>query len=331
MSYKTKPILITGGCGYVGSRVAKILADEGYKIIIADKIKPKDRKISFPKTVEFRYGDLRIIENAKKAVKGVGVVLHLAANIGPLTYMHEHQAEIMQENLDIDAALYPACVGNVDTIIYSSSSMVFQNAPHYPYKEDDLNKTIIPTNVYGFSKLAGEYFCISYNKQFNLPYVIIRYHNIYGPGEDSKGSKPGDIHVIPALVEKVLNKQYPLEFLNNPKKSTRPFTYIDDAVDTTVKIVKLTLKKDCRVLNNDFNIGPEEATNILELGEMIWRILGDKRPFKYKIKLTEAVTAERRELDNSKIKNIGIWDPKVSLDDGIMKTAEWIKKRHKHS
>ncbi len=322
-----KPILITGGTGYVGSRVAQKLATEGYRVIVADKVKPEERGIVFHPLIEFRHGDLRIPENSQKAVKGVGLVLHLAANIGPLTYMHEHQAEIIQENSAIDAAFYPACVAEgVEAVIYSSSSMVFQHAPHYPYQEKDVVNILPPTNVYGFSKLNGEYFCYSYKEQYGLPYVIIRYHNIYGPGEDSKGSTPGDIHVIPALVEKTLKGQYPLELIGNPE-ATRPFTYVDDAVDTTIKIIKLALKKDSRIINNDFNIGSKEVLKISDLAEKIWRIVGDNRPFQYVVKPTKAITAERREMDTSKIFSVNIWQPQVSLEEGIKKTAEWIRNR----
>ena len=130
---KKKPILITGGCGYIGSRLAVLLDKKDYKVVVADKATPKERKIDFPKSIEFRQGDLREKENAVKAVKGTGTIVHLAANIGALTYMHEHQAEIIQENSAIDANIYPAAVEeNIKRIIYSSSSMVFQHAHKFP-------------------------------------------------------------------------------------------------------------------------------------------------------------------------------------------------------
>lgn len=204
--------------------------------------------------------------------------------------------------------------------------MVFQHATHYPYKEEDLPKVNPPTNIYGLSKLVGEYFCKAYQAQYGLPYVIIRYHNIYGPGEDSKGETPGDIHVIPALIEKVLSGQYPLELLGDPA-ATRPFTYVDDAVEATVRIVEEAVKENPQVLNNDFNIGVREATKILDLAELIWKILGDNRPFKFAAKETKAVTALHREMDPTKIEKIIGWKAHTSLEEGIKKTAEWIKTR----
>jgi len=322
-----KPILITGGCGYIGSRLALLLDKKGYKVIVADKTTPQERGIDFPDSIELRKGDLREKSVAKEAARGVGTVVHLAANIGALTYMHKYQAEILQENCAIDASFYPMAVkAGVERIIYSSSSMVFQHASQFPYQEEDLPNIKPPTNIYGMSKLMGEYFCRAFYEQFGLFYVILRYHNIYGPGESSKGEEPGDIHVIPALIEKVLNNQYPIEILGDPE-ATRTFTYVDDAVKATFMITERALKNDKEVLNNDFNIGPDKALKITELAKTIWELLGDERPFKYKMVRTKAVTAKRREMSSQKIKEIIGWEPETKLKEGILKTAQWIKAR----
>ena len=322
-----KTILITGGCGYVGSRVAKVLVDAGEKVIVVDKATPEERNADLPASVEFRQVNLVDPVKTKEALRGADVILHLAANIGPLTYMRDHQAEILEENTAIDASVYPALreVG-MPPIIYSSSSMVFQKSQVYPYRESDLDTVLLPTNVYGFSKLTGEYFCKAAKEQYGQKYTIIRYHNIYGPGEDSKGSSPGDIHVIPALIDKVLSGQYPLVFLGSVE-ATRPFTYVDDAVDATVALVRKVLEGDTNVINNDFNIGPNEATKILDLGKRIWDLLGDGRPFEYQLEKSTAITADRREMIADKLVDVTGWQPKVSLDEGIQKTAEWIKNR----
>lgn len=320
-------ILITGGCGYVGSRVAEKLAKEGWQVVVVDIATPEERGIKFSQGVEVRQHDLRIPAEAKKGLAGAGVVLHLAADIGSLTYMHDHQAEIIRNNSQIDAATYTALVENgAKHIIYSSSSMIFQHPPQFPYTEKDASKINPPTNVYGFSKLSGEYFCRSFKEQYGLDYTVIRYHNIYGPGEESKGATPGDIHVIPALLEKVINGQYPLEFLGNPN-ATRPFTYVDDAVEATIEIIKRVGAGNEAMLSNDFNIGNDKYFTILELGEIIWKMFGDGRGFKYTVATTKANTADRREVDITKIKETIDWSPKTSLEEGLKPTAEWIKRR----
>lgn len=323
----TKPIVITGGCGYIGSRIAARLAGEQLPVVVVDKATPEERGCAFSPAIEFRKADLRIAEDAQKVLRGAGVVLHLAANVGPLTYMQAHQADILQENAAIDAALYPALVhAGAAAVIYASSSMVYQRSGRYPYQEGDERQIPPPTNVYGFSKLIGEYFCRAFHAQRGLPFVIIRYHNVYGPGEDSKGSSPGDIHVIPALIEKAIKGDYPLEILGDPE-ATRPFTYIDDAVDATVRILELMRAHDARILHTDINIGPREATRILDLGKKIWELCGDGRPFAYRIVEAHADTAHRREMDAAKIERLTGWKPKTALEEGIRKTADWVRKR----
>ena len=325
---KSKIIGVTGGTGYVGSRTVNELRKRGHKVIAIDIVTPKERGLTFEEGVTFRNHDLRIPTEAKKALKDVDIVMQLAADIGSLTYMHDHMAEILVNNAQIDSALYPAMIENkVEHVIYSSSSMVFQHPPKFPYVESDLDKITPPSNVYGFSKLAGEYYCRSFQKQYGLPYTIIRYHNIYGAGEDSKGATPGDIHVIPALLEKVIvKKQYPIELLGEPQ-ATRPFTYVDDSIEATVKIIERAIDGAKSVLNEDYNIGNDVYYTIEKLAEIIWEKFGDGRPFKYKSVGTKAVTALRREVDITKIKNNIGWEPRTTLEAGLEPTAQWIRSR----
>ncbi len=319
-----KRVFVTGGLGFIGRKVAIELDKKKFKVIAVDKKVPQ-KHISLPKTIQVVRADLRNREQVEAILEEDSIVVHLAANIGSLTYMENHQAEILAENTAIDAALYPAMVKKgVSTIIYSSSSMVFQHAKNYPYKEDDLPYVPPPTNVYGLSKLIGEYFCKSFHAQYGLDYVILRYHNIYGPGEEAKGKSFGDIHPIPAFIQKILAGQYPIELLGNPN-ATRPFTYIDDAVSATVQLIEEASKKNPKVINEDFNIGPNTATKIVDVAEIIWTLMGDKREFAYIQIPVSAITAERREMDDTKIKNAISWEAKTSLKDGISNVLNAIK------
>lgn len=324
-----KTYIITGGTGYVGRRVAESLHEKGKKVIVVDIVPPDERNIVFSKGIEYRRADLRIPEQAVESLKGGDIVMHLAADIGSMTYMREHKGEILKNNSAIDSAIYPALLeNNISWIVYSSSSMVFQHPPKFPYVESDLLKINPPTNTYGLSKFVGEYFCSSFAEQYGLNYTVIRYHNIYGPGEDSKGSTPGDIHVIPALLEKVLNGQYPLEFIGDePDKATRPFVFVDDAVAATVDIVLRASAGEEVVKNEDFNIGNDKYYTILELGEEIWKLYGDGRDFQYKVIKTNSDTALRREVDITKVREQIGWSPKVGLEEGLEPTAKWIKER----
>jgi len=325
----SKVIAVTGGSGYVGSRVVKVLLEKGYEVISIDSVSPQDRPGNPKSNTTFRKCNLKVPEEAMIAFKGVDVVLHLAADIGSLSYMENHQADIITNNSQIDASVYPALVKNsVSHILYSSSSMVYQHPPRYPYTEKDISNINPPSNVYGFSKLSGEYFCRAFQSQYGLNYTILRYHNIYGPGEDSKGATPGDIHVIPALLEKVLiMKQYPIEIIGDPA-STRPFTYVDDAVDVTATLVEAAVKGEDKIKQQDYNIGCDTYYSIEQLAQIIWNQFGDKRAFSYVEVPKIGNTAIRREVDVSKLRADFNWSTKIELENGLKEVAKWIEGRN---
>ena len=320
-----KFILVTGGTGFIGNRCVSELSRRGHRVRVADPVSPQERGLSFPESVEFVRGTMSDPDFARSVIRGADTILHLAANIGSLGYMHEKQADILRDNMKIDVSLYQQAVKEGSPcIVYGSSSMVFQHVPRQPYTEEDLVHARPPSNIYGMSKLVGEYFCRAYFGQYGLPYVIMRYHNVYGPGELIKGESAGDIHVIPALIKKVLGGQYPLELLGK-EEATRPFTYIDDAVEATVMIIERALGRDPAVVAQDFNIGPRGGTRIVDVARIIWDVVGDGRPFKYEVKETDANTAVRREMVPDKIERVIGWRAKTGLRDGIEKTAAWIK------
>lgn len=319
---KNRNILVTGASGFLGTNLIKELSKDQYNIIAVDKKKP-GLDLGMP----IENVDLKNSKKIRKYLKDINIVVHLASDIGSLEYMHDKQADILAENMKIDSVLYPAMVeAKVKTVVYASSSMVFQNSPVFPYSEKDLNITPPPSNTYGFSKLAGEYFCKAFAAQYNLNYVILRYHNIYGPSEVPKGNGPGYIHVIPALLKKVFQGQYPLELIGDPE-SSRPFTYIDDAVSATARIINEAAKSNPKIINNDFNIGTKDATKIIDLAKLIWNIFGDNRKFAYKIKKTVANTALKREMSTDKIEEAIGWTAKIDLETGVKKVGEEMKKR----
>lgn len=333
---KTK-VLVTGGAGFIGRSVVEKLVETGkFDVALIDKTDPRRSPFPFPSVVKVFIGDLTNQQDVEKALQNIQIVVHLAADIGAMSYMDEYPADILQRNAMIDSIVYPAMVkAGVKTVLYSSSSMVFQQAKKMPYIEKDLHEIPTPANIYGFSKLLGEYFCRAYYQQYGLNYVIVRYHNVYGSGESSKfkvqsselivDKISGYIHVIPALIEKVLSGQYPVEILSNSKDSTRPFTYIDDAVEATVRLAEEAVIQNKQVLREDFNIGPKTATNIIDLAKLIWKIYGDGRPFQYILIPVESTTAIKREMDPSKIERVIGWKTRVGLEEGVRRLGKWMR------
>ena len=198
-----------------------------------------------------------------------------------------------------------------------SSSMVFERADVFPTPETAVESSPPPLTGYGFSKLAVEYIARTYYDEFAVPYVIVRPFNAYGPGEMS-GDRVGYAHVIPDLVNKILNGQYPLEILGSGKQ-IRSYTYVNDVADG---IMFAAMHAE----NNDFNIGNPIETSVLELAEMIWKLCGRKEPIKFRHLPSFKYDVQKRIPDISKIRKLG-WEPKTSLELGLRITIEWLKSR----
>lgn len=324
----SEKIIVTGGAGLIGREVVKALAKRGHEIVAFDRGNPEEREIVSPSSVEVVTGDLHNKDDIQRLLHGrkVSAVIHLAADIGPLSYMEENKDDIYSNNVIGDTNLFDAIAeSGIKTIVYASSSMVFQHAKRYPYNEEDLDSTPPPTNLYGLSKVAGEKLLRELHKKGKLNFVIMRYHGVVGLDEKPKGKGSEFVHVLPALVGKVVQGDYPIEILNNPAEESRTFTHINDIVSATVGLTEAALHHDQNVLNEDFNISSGKEITILNLARRIWELLGDNRPFSYTTRTVAADTAVRRFAQSRKLEKAIGWEPKKNLDDMIGDVAKALK------
>jgi nucleoside-diphosphate-sugar epimerase len=320
-------ILVTGGLGFIGSNLVKQLVELGSEVIIVDDLSKGNIKylddIKGHGNVMFIKRDLTK-ESVKDIIKNkdIELVFHLAAKIGGIKYFHKYPAVILRDNLLITINIFEGALdSNVEKITYFSSSMVFERSNTLPLSEDLLLKIPPPITSYGFSKLAGEYIARAYNEEYGIKYLIVRPFNVYGPGE-LPGEEPGLAHVIPDLVKKVADGQYPLEILGSGEQ-TRSFTYISDLTDAVLLLVE-------KAVNDDYNVGNDEEVKIIDLAKLIWEIYGRKEPFAVKNLPPLKYDVQRRVPDISKIKRLG-WAPKVKLRDGLRYYIEWFKTTYRRS
>jgi nucleoside-diphosphate-sugar epimerase len=314
-------VLVTGGLGFIGSNLVKRLVDLGCEVVVVDDLSKGNIKylndIKDSRNIAFIRRDL-----AKEGIrdvirdKGVDLVFHLAARIGGIKYFHKYPATILRDNLLITVNVFESVLNsNVEKVIYFSSSMVFERSNSFPLSEDLLMKIPPPITSYGCSKLTGEYIARAYNEEHGVKYLIVRPFNVYGPGE-LPGEEPGLAHVIPDLVKKVADGQYPLEIFGSGKQ-TRSFTYISDLIDGVLLLTE-------KAVNDDYNVGNDEETKIIDLARLIWEIYGRKEPFAVKYLPPLKYDVQRRVPDISKIKKLG-WAPRVKLRDGLRCYIDWYK------
>ncbi|MFN8641700.1 MAG: NAD(P)-dependent oxidoreductase [Candidatus Binatia bacterium] len=298
-------IVVTGGCGFIGSEVVRQLRAKGHAVRVVDNMsKPSSR---VPDGVEIVRGDLTQPGVARDAFQGARACINLAARIGGIGYFHKLPAEILSENNLIYSHTFEAAVAaKLERMLFISSSMVFESATSFPSREEDLRVIPPPFTAYGFSKLIGEWYCRAFFDQYGLRYSILRPFNAIGPEEEA-GDEVGDAHVIPDLVKKIRGGQYPVELLGDGQQ-TRCFTHVTDIARGIV----LALDHPAAV-NEDFNLGNPEEITMLELARRIYAEWGDARPFATTFVPGFPSDVKRRVPDGSKAQRLLGWAPQIDF------------------
>ena len=309
-------IAVTGGAGFIGSRVVDRLLELDQSVRIIDDLSKGQQETRAD--CEFVRADLTHPEDALRALEGVETCVHLAAKIGGIGYFHKYPATILSDNGLMLSSVFEAAAAHGTKVIYISSSMVYERATQFPTPETAVMESPPPITHYGFSKLVGEYFCRAFNEEHGVPIVICRPFNAYGPGEFGE-DEPGIAHVIPDLVKKVLRGDHPLEIFGSGNQ-TRCFTYVEDVADG---ICRAGL--DAKAEGEDFNVGVSTPVAIKDLAAEIWELCDRKEPFE--LSHIEPLThdIQTRVPDTSKIESLLGWRPQVELTEGLRLTIAWIR------
>lgn len=311
--------LVTGGAGFIGSQIVKQLLDEGYFVRVVDNLSKKDASVD--RRAEFLKIDLADKQKTKSAFTDIDICINAAAKIGGIGYFHKYPATILSENNKIYSNTFEAAASsNIKRMVYISSSMVFESASSFPSKENDVSKIPPPVSSYGFSKLSGEWYCRAFWEQFHLPFSICRPFNAYGINEFPE-REVGYAHVIPDLVRKILESQYPLEMLGDGQE-TRCFTHVSDVASGIIAVAR---NKNGQ--NQDFNIGSDKEIKMLDLAKKIWTTMGIKKPFKVKFVPGFKYDIKRRVPNVQKVKRLIVWEPKVKFEEGLKEVILWLKQQ----
>lgn len=320
MSKSKKRVVVTGGAGFIGSEVVKQLVSSGYKVRVVDNLSKPESKVK--EGYEFLNADLTDKSVANAAFADMDICINLAAKIGGIGYFHKYPATILSENNKIYSATFEAAVkNNLKRMVYISSSMVFESATKFPSREEDVGKIPPPVSSYGFSKLVGEQYCEAFWDEYKLSYSICRPFNAYGINE-FPGDEVGYAHVIPDLVKKILDGQYPLELLGDGSQ-VRCFTHVSDLASGIIAVAE-----SGKAVNQDFNIADPSPISMLDLAKLLWKVTGQKKPFKVKFVKGFEFDIKRRIPDTSKIEKTLGWKTKVHFETGLSEVVEWLGKRY---
>lgn len=253
-----KKILITGGAGFVGSHLAQELSKKDVQIVIFDNLSFRT-KDNIPKAdnIFFYQGDIRNKEDLRDALKGVDVIIHLAAVVS-VAVCEKHPELCYENNVIGTRNIFE--VGKelgISKIIYASSAAVYGNLESSSITEKDL---VQPISEYGKSKLEKENIAQEYSDFINS--TGLRFFNIYGPGLSMKNAYPS---VLVAFFKKIKEGQ-PITVYGNGTQ-TRDFVHVFDIVQAIIK--SLEKEHQGSVI---YNVGTGIETSIITLAEEIKKI-----------------------------------------------------------
>jgi len=303
-------VVITGAAGFIGSHLAEALLDRDFAVIGIDNLLTGDiANISHLTNRDFTFIK-HDVTNYIYIDGPVDFVLHWASPASPIDYLELPIPTLKVGALGTHKALGLAKAKGA-TFVLASTSEVYGDPLEHPQKETYWGNVnpIGPRGVYDEAKRFAEAMTVAYHRYHKLDTKIVRIFNTYGPR-----MRVNDGRAVPTFISQALRHEDVTIFGDG--KQTRSFTYITDLVDG---ILKLMLSD----VNDPVNIGNPRETTIEEIAKTIIKMIGAKSKIVYKPLPTD--DPKVRQPDITRARTLLKWEPKVSLEEGLVKTIEYFR------
>lgn len=312
---QNKTIFITGGAGFIANTLIKHYIQNN-KIIVYDNFHRDTLTASDIKNhqnLKIIKGDVLNFDLLTKSMAGADIVIH-AAGIAGIDTVIKDPVRTMQVNMIGTANALEAALQNKikDRFVDFSTSEVFGSMA---FKSSETDQTVSGSAgearwTYAVSKLAGEHLAHAYFKQHNLPVVTVRPFNIYGPGQTGEGA-------IQIFIKKALTNQD--IHIDGDGNQIRAWCYIDDFIDCLIRCIE-----NPKAVGESFNIGNSRAViTILGLAQLVCRVLKSDSKIVFDPPLSADIAIRIPSVQ--KTNDVLDFKAKVDLEEGVLKTAEWIK------
>jgi UDP-glucose 4-epimerase len=310
---KGQRVVVTGGAGFVGSNTVKQLLQSGASVVVLDDFYTgaEDNLPSSAPNLEVIRGSVTDFDLVRSVIKHNDVVIHEAARNIIVSTRNPREDYEVNIGGTLNVLLAAREIG-VRRVVYTSSASVYGNPRYLPINEDDATNMLSP---YSVSKFAGENYCRAFYESYGLSTAVVRYSNVYGPGQRPDNPYCG---VVSKFFEAASAGESPR--IHGDGEQTRDFTYVDDAVEATL-LAAFTAKADGQV----YNVGTGRETTVNQLARIIIEITQAK---------VEPAYVDRRDIDNIRRRVVNIekirrelrWVPSVTVEQGLRRTCEWLKK-----
>jgi len=304
-------VLVTGGAGFVGSTLVRLLLDEGCRVVVYDNFLHgvKSNLEEVRDLIDIIPGDVLEEHVLAETIHShdVQYVFHCVGDaFVPTTYHFPKRAF----NINVEGTLNVLMLAklfNVKRVLYVSSTEVYGDALKPTIDE---NHPLLPLNTYAVSKLAADRLCFTLFHEHGVPVIIARIFNTYGP----RDTQP---RVIPDIISQ-LSKSNIVELGNI--HAERDFNYVDDTARGLIGLIKSSVPNGDAV-----NIGTGRSWSIEQVAKKIGKIMGhDKIEIKISHRRLRRLDVQRFCCDPTKMLKYTGWKPRVSLEEGLKRTVDWF-------
>lgn len=315
-------VLVTGGAGFIGSNLCEYLLNHDYQVRCLDNfatgkwenIIPLLQK--FPSSFELIVGDIRNIEDCKKAVDGIDYVMHEAA-LGSVPRSIKDPITTNEVNIGgFLNMLVASRDAGVKRFIFAASSSTYGDSKSLPKEEDIIGRPLSP---YAITKYVDELYADVFARTYGIEYIGLRYFNVFGRRQDPNGAYAA---VIPLFVKKFMKHEAPN--INGDGEYSRDFTYIDNVIQMNM-LAMTTTNPDA--VNQIYNTAFGERTTLNQLVGYLREFLGAKDPEILSIQPTHGPN-RAGDIPHSlasieKASRLMGYNPKYSMRDGLQKAVDW--------
>lgn len=315
-------ILVTGGAGFIGSNLCEALLDRDDEVTCLDNfatghienILPLLKQ--YPKTFRLVVGDIRNMDDCRKALKDCDYVLHEAA-LGSVPRSINDPATTNAVNISgFLNMLIAARDAGVKRFVFAASSSTYGDSQTLPKVEDVIGKPLSP---YAITKLVDELYADVFAKTYGIEYIGLRYFNVFGRRQDPHGAYAA---VIPLFVKQFMKHESPT--INGDGEYSRDFTYIDNVIQANILALETS---DVKAVNQIYNVAYGERTT---LNQLVGFLKEDLAEYDSEITKVEVKHGANRAGDIphslASIDKAGAllnYAPKYSLKEGLKEAVDW--------